>query len=142
MKCKGRHTVTPQEVENILPWPKAKKKLKQARPVFPKVGTGRGKAKAATAQGVQTATTAREEAVRAREKHSGERQGESRSAEGQHTARRECAAGGSDGKASTPRTARILAESEIIFYIYGVITTYRIRKWQKWSEVVHFARRE
>ena len=80
--------------------------------------------------------------MRAREKHSGERQGESRSAESQHTARRECAAGGSDGKARTPRTARILAESEIIFYIYGVITTYRIRKWQKWSEVVHFARRE
>ena len=80
--------------------------------------------------------------MRAREKHSGERQGESRSAKSQHTARRECAAGGSDGKARTPRTARILAESEIIFYIYGVITTYRIRKWQKWSEVVHSARRE
>ena len=41
VKRKGRHTVTPKEVEEVLPpWSKTKKKPK---PVFPKVGSGQQK---------------------------------------------------------------------------------------------------
>ena len=48
VKRKGRHTVTPKEVEGILPWSKTRNKprLKPPRPAIPrpqKVGTKRGK---------------------------------------------------------------------------------------------------
>ena len=44
VKRKGRHTVTPKEVEGLLPsWSKTKKKSKTPKPVFPKVGSGRQK---------------------------------------------------------------------------------------------------
>ena len=51
IKRKGRHTVRPQEVEGILPLPKAQKKpkLKPPRPAIPRpqrVGTKRGKRRA------------------------------------------------------------------------------------------------
>ena len=44
VKRKGRHTVTPKEVEEVLPpWSKTKKTSKQPKPVFPKVGSGQQK---------------------------------------------------------------------------------------------------
>ena len=44
VKRKGRHTVTPKEVEEVLPpWSKTKKKSKKPKPVCPKVGSGQQK---------------------------------------------------------------------------------------------------
>ena len=45
VKRKGRHTVTPQEVESFPPWSKAKKKPKTPKPVFPNVGKRRNSAR-------------------------------------------------------------------------------------------------
>ena len=44
VKAKGLHTVTPLEIEEVLPsWSKTKKTSKKPKPVFPKVGSGQQK---------------------------------------------------------------------------------------------------
>ena len=69
VKRKGRHTITPQEVEVFLPWSKAKKKPKTPRPVFPKVGKGRNSARRRPATTrLQSATPARTVAAERRER--------------------------------------------------------------------------
>ena len=142
VKRKGRHTVTPQEVEGVSCLGRKLRKSQRRRSLSSRTWgndvtrQGGGHHRASNRHdcpggGGESASNGQRRAPRERP-----------AAESAIQAAESGQTGHSDADLRTGQTASIWAGDEIIFYIYGVSTTYRIRKWQKWSEVVHFARRE
>ena len=128
-------TPSPPEVEGILPWSKAKKKVENAATGIPEGGDRATKAqdKAVVAKAA-TAARARTQAVRVTSHPTGRPPAHSHRA-----TKSQISAHSSRGMAypGACHTGQIGAGEEIIIYIYGVSTTFRIGNWQKWLQLVH-----